>query len=277
MRQRSAAAHEILVVDDGARDSTAEVAARHGVRCVRHGEPRSLNAARNTGLREARAPLIAFVDDDVARAPGLARRPGRRGARPSGGRGVRRADPRPLRRSPSARLRARGSAHHSPRSRTARTVRPTRCGARTSPYVARRSSASAPSTSASCRPHGDEEEWLERLPRRRGRVVTWRRAGLEHRRTAADARLAPLSSSGLRPGPGGAGQRPPARAGSGAGRRAARAVGMRVAHAAPGVPPGPGYGRARRGARGRDAAPASRPSGRGPREATISSRAMPGT
>ncbi len=48
----------------------AEVAERHGVRCVSHGERRSLNAARNTGLREARAPLIAFVDDDIVAPEG---------------------------------------------------------------------------------------------------------------------------------------------------------------------------------------------------------------
>ncbi len=37
---------------------------------IRHGERRSLNAARNTGLRESGAPLVAFVDDDVLVPPG---------------------------------------------------------------------------------------------------------------------------------------------------------------------------------------------------------------
>ena len=69
-RQRSRAAHELLVVDDGATDATPEVAERFGVRLIRHGERRSLNAARNTGIREARADLIAFVDDDVLVPPG---------------------------------------------------------------------------------------------------------------------------------------------------------------------------------------------------------------
>ena len=41
------------------------MAARHGVRRVSYGERRGLNAACNTGVREARAALIAFVDDDV--------------------------------------------------------------------------------------------------------------------------------------------------------------------------------------------------------------------
>src|SRR6187397_2844848 len=66
----AAVTHEVLVVDDGSTDATPEVAKRFGVRLIRHDERRSLNAARNTGLREARADLIAFVDDDVLVSPG---------------------------------------------------------------------------------------------------------------------------------------------------------------------------------------------------------------
>src|SRR6185437_15482303 len=68
--QRTATPHEVIVVDDGSTDATAEVAERLGVRAVRHAERRGLNAARNTGLREARGELIAFVDDDVFVPPG---------------------------------------------------------------------------------------------------------------------------------------------------------------------------------------------------------------
>src|ERR687889_2266187 len=69
-RQRTETPYEILVVDDGATDATPDVAERFGARLIRHGERRSLNAARNSGLREAAAPLVAFVDDDVLVPPG---------------------------------------------------------------------------------------------------------------------------------------------------------------------------------------------------------------
>src|SRR5215212_8743208 len=69
-RQRTASAHEILVIDDGAADATPEVAERYGARLVKHGERRNLNVARNTGVREARADLVAFLDDDVFVPPG---------------------------------------------------------------------------------------------------------------------------------------------------------------------------------------------------------------
>ena len=72
LRQRTGAAYESCSsLDDGSTDRTREVAARHDVRCVSHSLPRSLNAARNTGVREAHAALIAFVDDDVLVPAGL--------------------------------------------------------------------------------------------------------------------------------------------------------------------------------------------------------------
>lgn len=56
---------EIVVVDDGSRDRSAAVAARYAprVRCVRQ-ENRGLPGARNTGIRESRAPLLQFLDAD---------------------------------------------------------------------------------------------------------------------------------------------------------------------------------------------------------------------
>src|SRR3954468_6230526 len=57
--------YEVIVVDDGSRDSTHEVIARHGVRSLLHDPPRGPNAARNDGARVAEADLIALIDDDV--------------------------------------------------------------------------------------------------------------------------------------------------------------------------------------------------------------------
>jgi GT2 family glycosyltransferase len=43
------------------------------------------------------------------------------------------------------------------------------------------------------RPHGDEEEWLERLQAAGGRVMYLARAGLDHRRAGEDLRLRRLA------------------------------------------------------------------------------------
>jgi GT2 family glycosyltransferase len=198
-RQRSDTTHEVIVVDDGTSDATAEVAARHGVRYARHGQPRSLNAARNTGMREARAALVAFVDDDVlvprewlaALMDGIRAHPE---AEAFGG---------PIR----ARFEG-----HAPRacgredppitvldlgSRDRET--PAVWGAN---FCVRRSAFErvGPFDEGIVRPHGDEEEWLERLQAAGGRVVYLAHAGLDHRRTAADARLLPLARAAYRRG-----------------------------------------------------------------------------
>jgi GT2 family glycosyltransferase len=67
-RQSIADRVEIVVVDDGPDDGTAAVAGRHPVRLVRHERNRGLSAARNTGIAAARAPIVAFTDDDCVPA-----------------------------------------------------------------------------------------------------------------------------------------------------------------------------------------------------------------
>lgn len=64
---------EVIVVDDGSSRSCDAVLAPLGdgrVRVVRHDQPRGVAEARNTGIRAARAPWLAFLDDDDLLAPG---------------------------------------------------------------------------------------------------------------------------------------------------------------------------------------------------------------
>ena len=60
---------EILVIDDGSRDRTREIASRYPVRIVSHDRNRGLAAARNTGFRSARNELVASLDADCVAEP----------------------------------------------------------------------------------------------------------------------------------------------------------------------------------------------------------------
>jgi glycosyltransferase involved in cell wall biosynthesis len=58
---------EVLVIDDASEDNTAEVVGAFcdaRIRYIRHPKSRGGSATRNTGIRNAVAPLIAFLDDD---------------------------------------------------------------------------------------------------------------------------------------------------------------------------------------------------------------------
>jgi GT2 family glycosyltransferase len=68
--------YELIVVADGADADTLEVLAAAGgreqfsLRVVHHQLARGPGAARNAGWRVARAPLVAFTDDDCVPVPG---------------------------------------------------------------------------------------------------------------------------------------------------------------------------------------------------------------
>jgi len=68
--ERLFAEHEVVVVDDGSRDRTAElvqsIAERDPrVRLVSHGENRGYGEALRTGFLEARLPFVFFTDADL--------------------------------------------------------------------------------------------------------------------------------------------------------------------------------------------------------------------
>jgi glycosyltransferase involved in cell wall biosynthesis len=200
-RQRSRTAHELLVVDDGATDATPDVAERFGVRVIRHEERRSLNAARNTGLREAGGDLIAFVDDDVLVPPGwldalvdgAARHPegdafgGPIRARFEGHtpRGCGREDP------PITTLDLGSEDVEAPMVWGAN-------------FAVRRSAVEriGEFDESLDRSHGDEEDWLLRLQAAGGRIVYLANAGLDHRRSADDSGLGSLARAAYHRGRG---------------------------------------------------------------------------
>jgi glycosyltransferase involved in cell wall biosynthesis len=185
--------YEVIVVDDGSRDSTRAVIARHGVRSLVHDPPRGPNAARNEGARVAEADLIALVDDDVFAPPGWLR------ALVDGA--TRHPDAQAF--GGPIRARLEGPA---PRScgREAPPVTTLDMGAGdvetglvwSANMLLRRSALElAGDFDESLPTGGDEEEWLRRLAARGGKVIYIADAGLDHRRVGDDARLRSLMRS----------------------------------------------------------------------------------
>jgi glycosyltransferase involved in cell wall biosynthesis len=61
--------HEIVVVDDGSEDRTAERAAKAGARVLRHLENRGYGAALKAGIRAAKHDIIVITDADGTYPP----------------------------------------------------------------------------------------------------------------------------------------------------------------------------------------------------------------
>jgi glycosyltransferase involved in cell wall biosynthesis len=185
--------YEVIVVDDGSRDSTRDVITRHGVRSLLHDSARGPNAARNEGARAAESGLIVLIDDDVF-APREWLRELVEGAR----------------RHPDA------DAYGGPIRARLEGPTPRSCGRELPPVttldlgasdreaelvwsanmLVRRSALErAGEFDESLPTGGDEEEWLRRLAAAGGSVFYIAAAAIDHRRAGDDARLRSLMRS----------------------------------------------------------------------------------
>ena len=60
---------EVIVVNDGSGDRTAEIAAHRGIRVITHEHNRGYGAALKTGIRAAQGDVIGFLDADGTYPP----------------------------------------------------------------------------------------------------------------------------------------------------------------------------------------------------------------
>ena len=197
--QAATAGAELVVVDDGPDDETRATAARHGARYVAHLVSRGLNAARNTGIDNAAAELLVFVDDDVEAQPGWL--DALIAADASAGPDVGVLTGPIHARFEGHRLRTCGredppitTQDHGPTDRDV----PTAWGANMT--VRRAAIASAGRFDESRELYGDEQEWQGRLLAAGGRIRYVAAAALHHRRAGDDARLRALAAAAYRRG-----------------------------------------------------------------------------
>lgn len=189
--QATAVGAEVLVVSDGGDRSAEVLAERHGARFVPLARHRGLNAARNTGIRAARSELIVFIDQDVDAPAGWL---------DALLEGVRTTPDRDVFGGPiRARLEGGGprACGREPPPITTLDAGLSDCDV---PLVWGANMAIRRSAferigyfDEGLHGRGNEEDWEFRYTASGGRIRYLARAGLDHRRTAADARLLVLA------------------------------------------------------------------------------------
>jgi glycosyltransferase involved in cell wall biosynthesis len=183
--------YEVVVVDDGSRDDTAQAvrrlaADRRGpdVRCERR-ERRGPGAARNAGVAAARGELVCFLDDDAlapagwlrALVAGARRHPDAAGL---GGPVRPRLEQRPPRTCAGHEL---AGMSLDPGPADAEVDELWGCN-----MALRRHAAAAGGFDERLRV-AEDWDWGRRVRAAGGRLVLVREAGIEHRRLASDLRL----------------------------------------------------------------------------------------
>jgi glycosyltransferase involved in cell wall biosynthesis len=182
---------ELVVVLDGPDAASAAVAERHGARVVALPAPSGPNAARNAGIDAAAGELLVFVDDDV-RVPSTWL-PALLAA----------ADATPevdVFTGPIHALLEGGGPRACGRDQPPITAFDAGPADRDVPLawsaniaIRRGAFETAGRFDATIPVGGDEEEWEERHRAAGGRIRYVAAAGLDHRRTAADASLRSLA------------------------------------------------------------------------------------
>jgi GT2 family glycosyltransferase len=178
---------EVIVVSDGEDPATAAVTAAHDARLITLPQPRGANAARNAGVAAAAAELIVFIDDDVRIPAGWLR------ALLDGAAAARDHD---VFGGPIRAVLEGGGPRACGREPAPITTLDLGTDDRDTALVWSANMAVRASSLRRTGPfdetifgRGEEEDWLRRNTALGGRVRYLAAAGLEHRRTPADATL----------------------------------------------------------------------------------------
>lgn len=61
--------HEMIIIDDGSTDETAEIVSKYDVKLIKHGNNKGYGAALKTGIRKATGDIIITLDSDGQHDP----------------------------------------------------------------------------------------------------------------------------------------------------------------------------------------------------------------